>query len=213
MTQFFLKESLTKKELTYEKKHFHFVGFLKDLAKSDLRGLFFINLLLFWAQSGLFTIMSLFGRDILSLDLVGINLLFALGGVMSAFIQGFGVGKAVKVVSEEKLFILSSVVTIIGFEVMSIASNTVLFFIGITVFSIGNSFLAPVIQALVSEKSSEHKQGGNMGMLQSFGSIGRIFGPIVAGYIYQSISPFSPAIMATLLTVVILVWGVKSLKY
>ena len=96
---------------------------------------------------------------------------------------------------------------------MSVASTVVLFFVGITVFSIGNSFLAPVIQALVSEKSSEHEQGGNMGMLQSFGSIGRIFGPIVAGYIYQSISPFSPAIMATLLTVVILVWGMKSLKH
>ncbi len=211
LTQFFLKESLTKKELTYEKKHFHFVGFLKDLTKSDLRGLFFINLLLFWAQSGLFTIMSLFGRDILSLDLVGISLLFALGGVMSALIQGFGVGKAVKVISEEKLFILSSIVTILGFGVMSVASTVVLFFIGITVFSIGNSFLAPVIQALVSEKSSKHEQGGNMGMLQSFGSIGRIFGPIVAGYIYQSISPFSPAIMATVLTVIILIWGVRSL--
>ena len=157
--------------------------------------------------------MSLFGRDILSLDLVGISLLFTFGGVMSAVIQGFGVGRAVKVISEEKLFILSSIVTILGFGVMSVASTVVLFFVGITVFSIGNSFLAPVIQALVSEKSSEHEQGGNMGMLQSFGSIGRIFGPIVAGYIYQSISPFSPAIMATLLTVVILVWGMKSLKH
>lgn len=49
-------------------------------------------------------------------------------------------------------------------------------------------------------------------MLQSFGSIGRIFGPIVAGYIYQSIGPFSPAVMATLLTVIILVWGMRGLN-
>lgn len=157
--------------------------------------------------------MSLFGRDILSLDLVGISLLFASGGVMSAIIQGYGVGKAVKVISEEKLFILSSVVTIIGFGVMSIASNTVLFFIWITVFSIGNGFLAPVIQALVSEKSSEHEQGGNMGMLQSFGSVGRIFGPIVAGYIYQSINPFSPAIMGAVIMVVIFLLGMRGLGF
>ncbi|OGG27103.1 hypothetical protein A2960_03110 [Candidatus Gottesmanbacteria bacterium RIFCSPLOWO2_01_FULL_39_12b] len=156
--------------------------------------------------------MSLFGRDILSLDLVGISLLFTFGGVMSAVIQGFGVGRAVKVISEEKLFILSSIVTILGFGVMSVASTVVLFFIGVTVFSIGNSFLAPVVQALVSEKSSEHDQGGSMGILQSFGSVGRIFGPIVAGLIYQTIGPFSPAGMGAILMVVILVLGFRSLR-
>ncbi len=128
LTQFFLPESVTKKELTYEKKYFHFIGFLKDLAKSDLRGLFLINLLLFWAQSGLFTVMPLFGQDILNLDLFGISLLFAMGGVMSAIIQGFGVARAVKVISEEKLFILSSAVTVLGFGVMTFSSSIVLFF-------------------------------------------------------------------------------------
>lgn len=207
LCQFFLPESLSKREITYEKKHFHFADFLKELAKSDLRGLYIINLLLFWAQSGVFTVMSLYGRDILSLNLVGISLLFAFGGVLSAIIQGFGVGKVVKVISEEKLFIVSSVMTIAGFGFMSVATNVVLFFIGITVFSIGNSFLAPVVQALVSEKSPEHEQGGNMGIMQSFGSVGRIFGPIVAGYIYQTISPFSPAVMGAVITGIILFLG------
>lgn len=44
--------------------------------------------------------------------------------------------------------------------------------------SIGNSLLSPVVQSLASEKSSAHEQGGNMSILQSFGSIGRIIGPI-----------------------------------
>lgn len=74
----------------------------------------------------------------------------------------------------------------------------------------GNPLISGVMIGIFSLMQDE--QGGDMGMLQSFGSVGRIFGPVVAGYIYQTIGPFSPALMATLLTVIILVWGVRSLN-
>ena len=64
LAQFFLAESLSKKEVEYEKKHFNFSIFIKDSLKSDLYLLYLVYLLLFWAQSGVFTIMSLFGEQV-----------------------------------------------------------------------------------------------------------------------------------------------------
>lgn len=48
---------------------------------------------------------------------------------------------------------------------------------------------------------------GNMGILQSFGSVGRIFGTISAGYIYEKINPFSPSLMGAVVMFVILLLG------
>ena len=70
-------------------------------------------------------------------------------------------------------------------------------------------YLLPLTQAFVSEKSSEHEQGGNMGLLQSFGSTGRIFGPILAGYTYQTLGPWSPAAMGTIIFLSVLFLGLK----
>lgn len=209
LAQFFLAESLSKKEVAYEKKHFNFSIFIKDSLKSDLYLLYLVYMLLFWAQSGVFTIMSLFGEQVLKLSLIGISGVFAFGGILSAIIQGFGIGKAVKFMQEEKIYLISSVICIVGLGFMAVGSTVLLFFIGVSVFMIGNSFLGPIIQALVSEKSSEHEQGGNMGFLQSFGSMGRIFGPIASGYIFQQISPFGPAVSGVVIMIVILLIGLK----
>lgn len=207
LTHLYLPESLPKKEISYEKKHFALFHFLKHMEPSLLI-LYSANLLLFWAQSGAFTTISLFGKDELNLSLFGIGLLFAFGGILSAVIQGFAITKTIAIIDEKKLFFISTIVAIIGMGILAQARTGFLFFLGMTIFSIGNSFLLPVIQALASEKSGEHEQGGSMGILQSFGSIGRIFGPIMAGYIYQA-NPFNPAIMGTVIFLLILFLGIR----
>ncbi|MBI3380269.1 MFS transporter [Candidatus Gottesmanbacteria bacterium] len=209
LTQFFLPESVSKQEFSYEKKHFSFAAFWRHITEPVMLILYATNLFLFWAQSGVFTTMSLFAKDVLGMTVAGVSLLFAFGGILSALIQGFAIGKVVARVSEEKIFIVSAIIGVVGFAIMARGSNWILFTLGITIFSIGNSFLMPVITSLVSEKSSEHEQGGNMGLLQSFGSVGRIFGPIAAGFLYETISPFTPSVMGAVIMVIILGFGVK----
>ncbi len=209
LTQFFLPESMPKTEFTYEKKHFSYGAFWKHVTEPTMFILYSTNLFLFWAQSGVFTTLSLFAKDILGMTVAGVSILFAFGGILSAIIQGGLVGKVVEKVSEEKIFIISSLIAAIGFGIMAKGCNALIYAIGITIFSIGNSFLMPVVQSLVSERSSPHEQGGNLGLMQSFGSVGRIFGPIVAGYIYQTVSPFSPSVMGAIIMVIILGFGIK----
>ncbi len=209
LTQFFLKETITPKEVQYERSHGSFKVLLKEMANISLLGMFISYMLLFWAQSGIFTTLSLFANDILHLGVAGVGLVFAFGGTLSAIIQGFAINRAVKIVPERKIYIYSSLVSVLGFIIMSQGASVLIFFIGITIFSVGNSFLAPVIQSLASESSSPHEQGATMGLLQSFGSIGRIFGPIVAGFIYEKVNPFSPSLMGAIIVVIIFLIGLK----
>ncbi|KKS95418.1 MAG: major facilitator superfamily transporter, MFS transporter, DHA1 family, tetracycline resistance protein [Candidatus Gottesmanbacteria bacterium GW2011_GWA2_43_14] len=209
LTKVFLKESVSKKEIKYEKRHFRFLQFLPRLLKSGFMLLFILNLLIFWAQSGLYTIMTLFANDILRLSVLQVGGLFALSGIVSAGIQAFGVKPAVKFFGEKRLFRLSVVTASFGMIILAVTRNSLLFVIGTTVFALGNSYLLPLTQAFVSEKSAEHEQGGNMGLLQSFGSVGRIFGPIAAGYAYQTMGPWSPALMGALIFLAVLILGLR----
>lgn len=204
LTQFFLPESVSKKEISYEKKRFRFSAFWVQITHPKMFVLYISSLLLFWAQSGVFTTLSLFAKDVLFISVARASLLFAFGGVLSAFIQGFLISRTVKVISENKIFVISALVAGIGYAIMAFGSSAVILFAGMTVFSVGNGFIAPIIQSLVSEISSSHEQGGNLGLLQSFGSVGRIFGPLAAGYLYEKVSPFSPSMMGALLMVIIL---------
>ena len=209
LTQFFLKETITGKEIAYEKSHFSLNSFFKKATNPDLVILYFSNLLLFWAQSGVFTTLSLFGKDILNITVAQISLLFAFGGILSALIQGVIIGPTIKLTGEKRLFIFSTLIALFGMILLGLSNSTVILFAGLTVFTVGNGFLLPVIQAIVSEKSSPHQQGGNLGFMQSFGSIGRIFGPILAGFIYQSVNPYSPAVMGIIIFILVLILGLK----
>ncbi len=195
LTQFFLPESVSKKETVYEKKHFDVKKFISDAFSPKLMILYIIYMLLIWAQSGLNTTMTLFADDILKISISQISLIIAFGGLVSAVIQGFAIKKTVGVVGEKKLFIISGLISVFSYLILNFASNIPLYFLGATFLFVSSAFQLPVINGLVSEKSSRHEQGGNLGIMQSFGSLGRIIGPIAGGYIYSTVNPYSPALM------------------
>ncbi|MBI2617236.1 MFS transporter [Candidatus Gottesmanbacteria bacterium] len=212
LTQFLLPESVSKKEKVYEKSHFNFATLFKHFRNAPLFILFIVTLLLFWGQSGVYTTLSLLGNDVFHLTLLKTSLLFAFGGILSAFIQAFLIGKVTKFISEEKLLIISAISGTVGFFFMAISENIAIFVVGMTIFSIGNGFLAPISQGLVSELASEHEQGGIMGILQSFGSIGRIIGPLLAGFIYQTLNPFAPSAMGAVVFAGIAILGTQFMR-
>lgn len=206
-TTIYLPESIKKAEIEYEKKHFSLKEFIRHELRPVLLILFVINLLFFWAQSGVFTVLSLFGKDILRISFTKLSLVLAFGGIVSATIQGFAIKPVIKFVGEKKLFFLSAILGFFGMMILSVANSVWILFIGFNIMNVGISFLTPVTQSLVSENSGKHEQGGSLGLMQSFGSMGRIFGPISAGFIYQTISPFSPAVMGAVIFILILIFG------
>lgn len=122
-----------------------------------------------------------FTNDVLKLTPSGISLLFVMFGVVGLIMQGFATGKLVKIFSEIPLLIFGVVLSGLSFFLMGIATTLPLFVVASLMLAIGNSFLAPLIIAILSKHTRKEDQGGMMGIAQSYGSLANIIGPIIGG--------------------------------
>lgn len=122
--------------------------------------------------------------------------LFVFCGLIGAFVQGGMVGRLVKKFGEPKLIALSLILTAISLAWLPFISGSadlswhVLFkpeghswlaMLGaLALLSIGSSLTRPPLFGLLSNLTSEHEQGANIGVAQGSGSLARILGPIFA---------------------------------
>jgi len=70
----------------------------------------------------------------------------------------------------------------------SLSSRTVLWLL-VGLLSLGYGLASPSVASLISRSTEHHLQGEILGVNQSALSLARIFGPLLAGFIYQSFAP------------------------
>ncbi len=78
--------------------------------------------------------------------------------------------------------------------------------------SFGFSTINIGVQSLVSLESNADEQGMALGVLQSFGSMGRVIGPILGGII-GSLSIGAPYLVSGIIALVVLFLGQNYLRY
>jgi MFS transporter, DHA1 family, multidrug resistance protein len=105
-------------------------------------------------------------------------------GVISALIQGVLTGPITRWLGEERVINLSLVASALGFGLMLAARSyaAVLVTVGFFVFS--NAMLRPAIASLTS-KRVRGGQGMVMGLNNSYQSLGRVVGPLWAGFLFD----------------------------
>jgi len=86
----------------------------------------------------------------------------------------------------------SLIVGAVGFILLLLANTYVTVLLTTSIFTCSITFLRPSIHSLVSKRTSAG-QGTSMGLSNSFVSLGRVVGPIVAGIIFD-INPNYPYI-------------------
>lgn len=122
-----------------------------------------------------------FTNDVLKLSQSNIALLFTMFGVIGFIMQGFAVGKLVNKFKEVPMLLFGVVVTGASFFAMGAAKTLPMFVLSSAILAVGNSFLAPVMTALLSKHTRKEDQGGIMGINQSYVSLASVAGPIAGG--------------------------------
>jgi MFS family permease len=122
-----------------------------------------------------------FTNDILKLTPTGISLLFVMFGVVGLIMQGFATGKLVKKFGEVPLLIFGVGLSCLSFFIMGISTTLLPFVVASIMLAVGNSFLAPLITAILSKHTRKEDQGGMMGISQAYGSLANIIGPVIGG--------------------------------
>ncbi len=147
----------------------------------------FLLLLAFLVSFGLTNFESVFGLYSLQRfdygpQQVGGILMFI--GLLSAVVQGGLTGPLSRRWGESAIIKASLLGSAIGFAIMLLAFNLATILLTVGFFIISNAMLRPAVSSLTSRRA-RGGQGVAMGLNNSFMSLGRIVGPVWAGFLFD----------------------------
>jgi DHA1 family multidrug resistance protein-like MFS transporter len=147
----------------------------------------FLLIMAFLLSFGMTSFESVFGLYSLHRFEYGpgmVGTLLAVIGILSAIVQGGLTGPLTRRWGEAAVIRASLLGSAIGFGLMLLATNLVTVVLTISFFIISNAMLRPAVSSLTSRRASGG-QGVAMGLNNAFMSLGRIVGPIWAGFLFD----------------------------
>ncbi|HWJ03113.1 MAG TPA: MFS transporter [Verrucomicrobiae bacterium] len=130
---------------------------------------------------------------------------FTVAGVAGVIIQGGLIGKLVKKFGEASLVAAGAIICAAGLVLILWSGSAVTIILATVVYMSGSSLMGPTSSSLVT-KHAKDGQGVSLGFFQSFGSLGRILGPIIGGTLY-GLSMGLPYIAGAALLVLMMLFG------
>jgi MFS transporter, DHA1 family, tetracycline resistance protein len=115
-----------------------------------------------------------------------ISWIFVVLGLVGALIQGGAIGRLTKRFGDYRLAVVGLAVMAASLALMPLATTIPLFLLFTIGLAIGNSLSQPTINAMASKAAHAGVQGRVLGTLQSAGSLGRVCGPAVGGFLLAS---------------------------
>jgi len=166
--------------------------------------IFIMNL----GQTGFQGIMGLYAIDKFSFDTKQVGSLWMVMGGIFVLGQGVLTGKLSKRFEEPPLILTGLVGSALGFLGMALAVNYFTTLLALSIFTLSLALVIPTLNAYLSSIAGEH-QGTIMGLNSATGSLGKVIGPLCAGYLYEANIEFpymSGAVVSILGLTVCLTW-------
>jgi len=129
------------------------------------------------------TLFALFASHRFGLDAVHVGYVFAFVGLIGAGVQGGLIGRLVTRAGERSIAKVGAATLAIGLFALPLTDAIPSFLVASAVIAVGNSLMTPTLNALASRCAGRSLQGRAMGLMQSSGSLGRLTGPLLAGWL------------------------------
>lgn len=113
-----------------------------------------------------------------------VGMVLTLIGLLSAIVQGGLIGPMIRKIGEVPIIRWALLLSAVGFILMTLPQTFLQVFLATGFFVSFNSLLNPSVASLIS-KRTPYLQGITMGLNNSYLSLGRIFGPLWAGFAYD----------------------------
>ncbi len=140
----------------------------------------------FFMMTGFSILMSFFA--IFTEDRFGYNAgangyVFACIGFVGVIVQGAMIGPLVKTFSEKRIAIVGLALLASSMFVLPLSRRVSTLFLVAAGIAVGNAFISPTINGLVSRSVNKHWQGRVLGLMQASASLGRFGGPLLGGWL------------------------------
>ena len=181
---FMLPESLSPEDRIKTTKGFQGPQFktMWDALFSPLGFLFVLAFLLSFAMTNFEGIFGFYAERRYNYDAKTIGMILTVIGITSSLAQGVLTGPSIKRWGDSTVIKASLIASAAGFLLMLTATNLITVMLTTGIFILGNAMLRPSVASLIS-KQADKGQGIAMGLNNSFMSLGRIAGPLWAGFV------------------------------
>ena len=169
-----------------------FASVLELLRRPTVGGLLLAQCLFFFVFNGNNTMLPVFLIDKFAVQAWQIALIFAVGGITMAVMQGGLVGPLVKRFGEKPLAVNSLVLQALAAVGMVSLPVFWMQYPMAVVNSLGTGLVWPTFGALLANSVSHDEQGKVSGVGTALGSLMSVFGPLWAGAAYDRIAPIAP---------------------
>ncbi len=203
-----LPESL--KHPVHHQPGWHFVRSARLMKRPILAQLVLIWFLSMFAFVTAEAILALFLKDHYHFDELGVGLMFMIAGIMIIIVQGKLIGPLKKLVGEWSLATIGPIcfsIAMVLYGSASFMAEPLLLLLGIGVIfnALGRSLQTPCISTLVSHHAPSTQQGAAFGLFHGMGSLARVFGPALAGLLYDR-KAYEPFFFGAGLTLIAAIW-------
>jgi multidrug resistance protein len=198
----FLPETRVAHEAASQRKSASaFSGWRRALSAPVVARLILINLLFTLAFTAMEAVFALFSQQTFGWSATQNGYVFAYVGVIIVVMQGGLVGRLVRRWGERPLLIGGLALLSAGLFLLPFASSLGVLLTALGLLSIGDGAVAPTSSALLSLASPAGRQGETLGLAQGIGSLGRIIGPLAAGWLFLTLGAGAPFLVGGMLTV------------
>jgi MFS transporter, DHA1 family, tetracycline resistance protein len=137
----------------------------------------------------------------LRVDAAALGWVYTFVGVISVIVQAWLIGPLIRRFGAESTAKLGSVFAGVGMLGIVAVPTLSWLFLPLGTFGIGSALVNPSMSALVSGTAASHERGAVMGAFQGAGSLGRVFGPILASLVAQYVSIGWPFVLGAVVMV------------
>ncbi len=176
------------------------------LGNADLRPLAVTLFLVVFAFAGLEATFALWAERQLVWGPRQVGALFAGVGVVAVIVQGGLVGRLSRWLGEEAVVLIGIVVLVAGFALLPAATSLAPTLVAMVLLAGGFGLANPALASLVSRRAAAEAQGANLGVAQAGASLGRIFGPALAGVLFTADSQALPYVASAVILVLVAVF-------
>lgn len=149
--------------------------------------LYAVYFLTFLAFSLFYAGLPIYANTILDWSASDLGIFLAYSSLIMVLVQGPILNWLSDKVKNETFILVGSLVLALSFYLLSMQS-VLLLYLANTLLSIGNGLMWPSFMALLSRTGSKQKQGAIQGYGNSMGSIASMFGLVLGGILFESIS-------------------------
>lgn len=178
------------------------LAFLPSLLAVPLLGtLVALYFSLFFVFSGMESTLALWCKRVMAMGPREVGYYLAFAGICGVIVQGGLVGRLVPLVGEARVVLIGYLAVAAGLALLPFVPAPPWLIPAIGLLAVGFGFANPSLQSLISRAAPATMRGGTMGVAQSANSLGRILGPLWAGFAFASIGIAWPFLSGALLLI------------